>query len=170
MTEDAASDGLPTAMGFAAKHTIDALRRRNVATAPVLRDAAILGARPRGERSGPSSHIGGGTKPAARLRRGSDRGRRFRSSPGRAGRSRNAGIFFYVASAAESLGEALALMRRYCRIANEAVRVKLTTTPVGLVVEIGFVGVPRPLGRQWSEFLMAVTLRVCASSLAVTSA
>jgi AraC-like DNA-binding protein len=37
--------------------------------------------------------------------------------------------------------------------------VKLTATPEGLVVEIGFVGVPRPLGRQWSEFLMAAILR-----------
>ena len=35
-----------------------------------------LGARPCGERSPPSSRIGGGTKPASRLRRGSDRGHR----------------------------------------------------------------------------------------------
>ena len=41
MTEDATSQGLPTTMGFAAKQAIDALRRRNVATAPVLREAGI---------------------------------------------------------------------------------------------------------------------------------
>ena len=41
MTEDAIWQGLPTAMGFAAKRAIDALRRRNVATAPVLCDAGI---------------------------------------------------------------------------------------------------------------------------------
>ena len=87
MTEDATSQGLPTTMGFAAKHAIDALRRRNVATAPVLRDAGISESDLVGERSPPTSHIGGRTKQAARLRRGSDRGRRFRSSPGRAGRS-----------------------------------------------------------------------------------
>ena len=62
-------------------------------------------------------------------------------------------------SAAENLGEALALLARYSRIANEAVRVKLTATPESLVVEIGFVGLPRPLGRQGAEFLMAVVLR-----------
>src|SRR5207244_571716 len=47
----------------------------------------------------------------------------------------------------------------YSRIANEAVRMKLTPTPEGLVIEIGFVGLPRPLGRQGAEFLMAVILR-----------
>ncbi len=41
MTEDAIWQGLPTAMGFAAKRAIDELRRRNVATAPVLSDAGI---------------------------------------------------------------------------------------------------------------------------------
>ena len=41
MTEEASWQGLPTAMGFAAKQAIDALRRRNVATAPVLQDAGI---------------------------------------------------------------------------------------------------------------------------------
>ncbi len=43
--------------------------------------------------------------------------------------------------------------------ANEAVRMKLTATPEGLDVEVGFVGLPRPLGRQGAEFLMAVGLR-----------
>ena len=62
-------------------------------------------------------------------------------------------------SAAENLGEALALLDRYSRIANEAARMKLTATPEGLVVEIGFVGLPRPLGRQGAEFLMAVIVR-----------
>jgi hypothetical protein len=41
VTEDASWQRLPTTMGFAAKNAIDALRRRNVATAPVLRAAAI---------------------------------------------------------------------------------------------------------------------------------
>ena len=41
LTEEAARQGLPTAMGFAAKQAIDALRRRNVATGPVLRAAGV---------------------------------------------------------------------------------------------------------------------------------
>ncbi len=35
---------------------------------------------------------------------------------------------------------------------------KLTATPEDLVVEIGFVGLPRPLGRRGAEFLMVATL------------
>ena len=159
MTEDATSQGLPTTMGFAAKQAIDALRQRNVATAPVLREARIS------ERdlvaSGPLHHRISAAGQSRLLDCAAEaiEDAAFGLHLAEQADPRNAGIFFYVASAAESLGEALALMRRYCRIANEAVRVKLTTTPVGLVVEIGFVGVPRPLGRQWSEFLMAVTLR-----------
>src|SRR5271165_5419858 len=41
MTKNATSHGLPTTMGFAARQAIDALRRRNVATAPVLREAGV---------------------------------------------------------------------------------------------------------------------------------
>ena len=53
-------------------------------------------------------------------------------------------------SAAENLGEALGLLDRYSRIANEASRLKLMATPDGLVVEIGFVGVPRGLWAGWA--------------------
>ena len=72
---------------------------------------------------------------------------------------RSAGIIFYVVSAAENLGEALALLARYSRIVNEAVRVKLTPAPEGLIVETGLVGLPRPVGRQGSEFYVAIALR-----------
>src|SRR5271166_6772642 len=65
----------------------------------------------------------------------------------------------HVMSAAENLGEALALLDRYSRIANEAVHMKLTATPEGLVVEIGFFGLPRPLGGQGAEFLMELLFR-----------
>jgi AraC-like DNA-binding protein len=72
---------------------------------------------------------------------------------------RNAGIIFYAMSAAANLREALALLDRYSRIANEASRLKLTASPEGLIVEIGFIGLPRPLGRQGAEFLMAIIVR-----------
>ena len=35
---------------------------------------------------------------------------------------RETGLLFYVTSAAEDIGDALALAARYCRIVNEAVR------------------------------------------------
>ena len=159
MTEDATSHGLPTTMGFAAKQAIDALRRRNVATAPVLRDAGIS------ERdlaaSSPLHHRISAVGQSRLLDCAAEaiEDTAFGLHLAEQADPRNAGIIFYAMSAAENLGEALALLDRYSRIANEAVRLKLTATPEGLVVEIGFVGLPRPLGRQGAEFLMAVIVR-----------
>ena len=49
-------------------------------------------------------------------------------------------MLFYVASAAKSVGEALALFERYFRIANEAVRLKLMLGTKGIIVEVSFIG------------------------------
>jgi AraC-like DNA-binding protein len=159
VTEDASWHGLPTTMGFAAKQAIDALRRRNVATAPVLR-AAGISERDLAE-SDPLHHRISAAGQSRLLDCAAEaiEDAAFGLHLAEQADPRNAGIFFYVASAAENLGEAMALLARYCRIANEAVRVKLTASHEGLVVEIGYVGLRRPLGRQWSEFLMAVILR-----------
>ena len=159
MTEHATSHGLPTTMGFAAKHAIDVLRRRNVATAPVLRDAGIS------ERdlaaSSPLNHRISAVGQSRLLDCAAEAidDTAFGLHLAEQADPRDAGIIFYAMSAAENLGEALALLDRYSRIANEAARLKLTATPEGLVVEIGFVGLPRPLGRQGAEFLMAVAVR-----------
>ena len=159
MTEDASWQGLPTAMGFAAKNAIDALRRRNVATAPVLR-AAGISERDLAE-SDPLHHRISAAGQSRLLDCAAEaiEDAAFGLHLAEQADPRNAGIIFYAMSAAENLGEALALLDRYSRIANEAVRMKLTATPDGLVVEIGFVGLPRPLGRQGAEFLMAVIVR-----------
>jgi AraC-like DNA-binding protein len=71
----------------------------------------------------------------------------------------DAGIYFYVASAAKDIDEALALYARYFRIVNEAARLKLTRKPNGLAVEIEFVGLPRHLAQQTAEFGMAALLK-----------
>ena len=49
---------------------------------------------------------------------------------------REAGLPFYIASAANNLGEALELFARYSRIVNEAMRIKLVRAPEGVVAEI----------------------------------
>jgi AraC-like DNA-binding protein len=72
---------------------------------------------------------------------------------------REAGLLFYVTSAANNIGEALALFARYSRIANEAVRVKLANAPKGAVAEIGFVGLSRHTAKQVTEFGVAVTIK-----------
>jgi len=151
--------GLPTTMGFAAKQAIDALRRRNVATAPVLRTAGIS------ERdlaaSSPLNHRISAMGQSRLLDCAAEaiEDSAFGLHLAEQADPRDAGIIFYAVSAAENVGEAWSLLARYSRIANEAVRVKLTATPEGLVVEVGFVGLPRPLGRQGAEFMMAVALR-----------
>jgi AraC-like DNA-binding protein len=159
VTEDASWQGLPTTMGFAAKQAIDALRRRNVATRPVLR-AAGISERDLAE-SDPLHHRISAAGQSRLLDYAAEaiEDSAFGLHLAEQADPRNAGIIFYVMSAAENLGEALALLERYSRIANETIRMKLISAP-GLVAEIGFVGLPRPLGRHGAEFLMAVIVRV----------
>ena len=159
MNEDANWQGLPTTMGFAAKQAIETLRQNNVATAPVLRAAGLS------ERnlaaSSPLDHRISAAGQSQFLDRAAEAidDTAFGLHLAEQADPRNAGIIFYAMSAAENLGEALALLDRYSRIANEAARLKLTTIPEGLVVEIRFVGLPRPQGRQGAEFAMAIVLR-----------
>jgi AraC-like DNA-binding protein len=70
-----------------------------------------------------------------------------------------AGLLFYVASAAKNVGEALVLLERYCRIVNEAVRPKLNRAPGGLVVEFKVFGLSRHSIQQNAEFGIAVVLK-----------
>jgi hypothetical protein len=72
---------------------------------------------------------------------------------------REAGLLFYVASAAEDIGDALALLARYCRISNEAVRVKLTRSPEGVTAEAKYVGLPRQFAWHNTEFLIAILVK-----------
>ena len=66
---------------------------------------------------------------------------------------------FYVTSAARTIGETLLLIERYCRIVNEAVRVKLLPVQNGVVVEFNFVGLSRHHFRQNAEFGLAAILK-----------
>jgi AraC-like DNA-binding protein len=72
---------------------------------------------------------------------------------------RSAGLLFYVASAAKTVGEALALFERYFRIVNEAVHLKLTRTRNRAILHVSFVGLSRHHAQQNAEFGIAVILR-----------
>ena len=97
-------------MGFAAKQAIDALRRRNVATAPVLRKAGVsehdLVA------SGPLNHRISAAGQSRLLDYAAEaiEDTAFGLHLAEQTDPRNAGIIFYAMSAAENLGEALALL------------------------------------------------------------
>jgi AraC-like DNA-binding protein len=72
---------------------------------------------------------------------------------------RELGLVFYIASAAKDLGEAIALLGRYSRIVNEAIRVQMTRRDNDLVIEVHVVGVPRFLAAQNAELAIAITLK-----------
>jgi len=72
---------------------------------------------------------------------------------------REAGLLFYVASAAEHVEDALALATRYCRIGNEAVRLNANRAFEYMTVETKFVGFPRQFAWQNTEFVIAATIR-----------
>jgi hypothetical protein len=72
---------------------------------------------------------------------------------------REAGLLFYVASVADDIGDALALAGRYCRIVNEAVRLKLIRSPEGMTIEVKLIGVPRHFAWQNTEFIVAATIK-----------
>ena len=122
MIEHVARQGLPTAMGFAAKQAIDALRLRNVATGSVLR-AAGISERDLAE-SSPLHHRISAAGQSRLLDCAAEaiEDTAFGLHLAEETDPRTVGIIFYAMSAAENLSEALALLDRYSRIANEAVR------------------------------------------------
>jgi AraC-like DNA-binding protein len=163
MTEETTRQALPTVTGFAAKQAIAVLRTHSINTAPLL------------HRAGLSEQDLAATSHSHSLlhHRVSAVGQaRFLDYAAEAiddsafglhlaeqADPRDAGIFFYVASGARDLGEALALFERYFRIVNEAVRLKLTRTGQGLAAEVEFVGLPRHVVRQNVEFGISVILK-----------
>jgi len=71
---------------------------------------------------------------------------------------RAAGLLYYAASSAKTIGEGLALIQRYARIVNEAIRLRHVRGQDGVVVEVAVVGLARHAFRQNSEFAMSVLL------------
>jgi AraC-like DNA-binding protein len=147
---------LPTATGFAARRAVVALRNRNIDPAPLL------------ERFGLSEQAVN----TDQIRVSAAAQARFVDSVAEALHDpalgfhlatevnpREAGLLFYVASAAKDVGEAIVLFARYLRIVNEAVRIKLTRQNSDLVVELHLVGVPRFRAGQNAEFGIAVIVK-----------
>jgi AraC-like DNA-binding protein len=161
MTTEATWQVLPTVTGFAAKQALAALRKNNIAAAPLLK------------RAGLSEHdLAPGNSDPMRYRVSAVGQGRFLDYAAEAiddgafglhlaeqTNPRDAGILFYVASGAKNLKEALTLFGRYFRIVNEAVHLKLVQTLEGIVVEFKFVGLPRHSARQNAEFGISIILK-----------
>ena len=156
MTEETNRMVLPSATGFAARRAIAILRRRDVPIASLLNRAGVLESDiDNRQRRIPATAQGKLLEYAAETLKDSEFGLHLaqKANP------REAGLLFYVASAAEDIGDALALAARYCRIVNEAVRLKLIRSPEGMTIEIKFVGVPRHFAWQNTEFIVAALIK-----------
>ncbi len=72
---------------------------------------------------------------------------------------REAGLIFYVVSAAKDLREGLALFARYSRVANDSVKVTIIPRNDSVSVAAAYVGVPRHRFKQIVEFQFAVIVK-----------
>ena len=125
MAEEVTAQTLPTVTGFAAKRALAALRMHKVALIPLLQRAG-LSERDFGSRRQRIAATAQGKllEYAAEALEDSAFGLHLAQQAN----PREAGLLFYVVSAAKDVGEALTLFERYFRIVNEAVRLKLTGT------------------------------------------
>ena len=169
MAEESNRQVLPTAMGFAAKEAIVVLRKHRVAPTPLLRRAGLSehDLALAENNANPTSYRVAAVAQAKFLDYAAEamNDSAFGLRVAKQTDPRDAGIYFYVASAAKDIDEALALYARYFRIVNEAVRLKLTRKPNGVALEVEFTGLPRHLARQTAEFGMAALVK-CLRAIA----
>jgi AraC-like DNA-binding protein len=147
---------LPSATGFAARQAVAILRSRDVPIASLLDRAGIL-----------ESDVDNRQRRIAAVAQGkllelaaaTLKDSEFGLHLAQKANPREAGLLFYVSSAAEDIGDALALAARYCRVANEAVRLKLVRSPGGMTIEVKFIGVPGHFAWQNIEFVVAALIK-----------
>jgi AraC-like DNA-binding protein len=155
VTEETTRQILPTATGFSARLAIAALRNRSVGVDPLLRRVG-LSERDFDNRQGRIS--AGAQSKLLEYTAEALNDSAFGLHLAQRANPREVGLLFYVASAAKNVSEAVAFYARYCRIVNDAVRVKLLQGQGEVVIELIFVGVSRHRVRQNAEFgIAAVT-------------
>jgi AraC-like DNA-binding protein len=156
VTEETRRELLPSATGFAARQAIAVLRKRKVPVASLLARASIS----EGDIDNRQARIsalaqGKLLEYAAKVLGDSEFGLHLAEQAN----PREAGLLFYVASAADHIGDALELTARYCRIGNEAERLNVNRSSENMIVETTFVGLPRHFGWQNTEFVIAATIK-----------
>ncbi len=156
MTEEAGPKVLPIATGFPARQAIAVLRKHHAPTASLLTRAG-LSESDIDNRERRISALGQGKllEYAAEALGDSEFGLHLAEQAN----PREVGLSFYIASAAEDIGEALVLLARYCRIVNEALRLKLIRSPEGVIVETRYVGIARHFAWQNTIFTVAALIK-----------
>ena len=156
MTGETGRQILPSATGFAARQAIAILRKHNVPIAPLLNRAGVS----EGDIDNRHRRISALAQGKLLEYAGEALGDHvFGLHLAQQTNPREVGLLFYVASAAEDVEDALALLARYCRIVNEAVRLKLVRSPEGVFAETKFVGLPRHFAWQNTEFTIAALIK-----------
>jgi len=147
---------LPRATGFAARQAIAVLRKHNVPTGSLLTRAGISEDGIDDRQARISALAQGKLLEYAAEALGDNE---FGLHLAEQANPREAGLLFYVASAAEHVGDALALTARYCRIGNEAERLTVNRSFENMIVETTFVGLPRHFAWQNTEFVIAAAVK-----------
>jgi len=156
VSEETSRLALPSATGFAARQAIAVLRKNNAPIASLLERAGISESDIEDRQRRISAMAQGKLLEYAAEALGDNE---FGLHLAEQANPREAGLLYYVASAAEHIGDALALTARYCRVGDEAVRLKLNPSPEGVIVETKFVGLPRQFAWQDTEFTIASTIK-----------
>ena len=156
MTEETTRQVLPTATVFAARQAIAALQNHDVTVDQLLRRVG-LSERDFDNRQGRVS--AGAQSKLLEYAAEALNDSAFGLHLAQQANPREVGLLFYVGSAAKNVSEAVALYARYCRIVNEAVRVKLLQGQSEVVVEFIFVGVSRHRVRHNAEFGIAAPIK-----------
>ena len=156
MTAETSRTNLPSATGFAARMAIAFLRARDIPIASLLSRAGVSESDIDNRQQRISAMAQGKILECAAETLGDSE---FGLHLAQKTNPREAGLLFYVSSAAEDIGDALALAARYCRIVNEALRPKLIRSPEGVTIAIKFTGVPRHFAWQNTEFVVASMIK-----------
>ncbi len=147
---------LPTTTGFPARRAVAALRNHNIDPAPLLQHVGLseedLNRQENRISAAAQARL---LESAAEALHDPALGFHIATEVN----PRELGLVFYVASAAKDLGEAIALLVRYCRIVNEAIRVQLVRRSDDLVIDVHVVGVLRLQAGQNAELAVAVILK-----------
>lgn len=164
MAEDRNQQVFLTTTGFAIRQAMAELAKRGIATSPLLRDAGL-------PEQDVDQVIHGGNPVQHRISAAGQA--KFLDLAAEAtgdsafglhlvekAISRDVGILFYVVSGGENIKEALELLARYLRIANEAARFKLVPTATGVAFEVDIFGVPAHSARHNAEFGFAVIVKM----------
>jgi AraC-like DNA-binding protein len=156
VTEETGQQILPSATGFAARQAIAVLRKHNFPIAPLLNRAGVSESDIDNRQRRISALAQGKLLEYAGEALGDDV---FGLHLAQQANPREVGLLFYVASAADDIGDALALTARYSRIVNEAARLKLIRSPEGVIAQTKFVGLPRHFAWQNTEFTIAALIK-----------